>query len=163
MWRLRVTKGVNLGFFAANVCFYRIHFDAGERVFAVDKLDNADLWRGSTINNPEISMIGVEYVFNSLDGDMTIPTPVPSHWSYDFTGLQSGSILLGLLGYEVDGCWDGSPPDGTLPTSCPITNVTIRLAASVFIYGTNLGHSYMTIYTNASGAQVFATGSMQWN
>ena len=166
-------RGVNLFFSAGNVCWWQIHFDPGERAFAVNRVADADLWRGSQANNStaypaEISMIGVEYVANTIRSDMKMANPLATnlvaggvHWAYEHTGLTNGQTLSGLLGYEVDGSWDSSAGNGV--NSASPASGTVRLASSPFSYDTYLGHSFMTIYTACNGAQVFATGSMQWN
>ncbi len=174
-------QGVNLGFFTANACYWKIYFESGERVFSVNKVNNADLWRGSNTNSStaypaEISMIGVEFVYiNGLEGDITMANPLPSgsgigghHWAYDYSSLTNGQTLTRILGYEVDGCWDGPDPCNSITGACPGSN-TVRLADSavqtcINVHGQTITcHAYVTIYTNSSGAQVFATGSMQWN
>jgi hypothetical protein len=40
-------RGVNLGFFCANCCYWQIHFDTNypnERVFSINKINEVDLW-----------------------------------------------------------------------------------------------------------------------
>jgi hypothetical protein len=69
------------------------------------------------------------------------------------TGLVNGSRLVGLLGYEVDMRFGGFGSVVQLASS-PFT-----ILQSPFTSGT----SHMTIYTAGSGAQVFATGSIQWS
>ena len=121
--------------------------------------------------------MGVEYIHNSYWGsNMTVFNP--GHWAYDYTGVGTleTQVLPGLLGYEIDGYWEGTPC-GYLNTSPPNWGTggqydTIKLADSTV---SNLAcstlHSYMTIYTAINGpstngpphAQVFATGSMEWN
>jgi hypothetical protein len=73
--------------------------------------------------------------------------------------LQAGDKLLGMLGYEVDAVIPGVSPAAietiaASPFVCPATypgcDGSIKL-------------SHMTTYTAASGAKVFATGSMNWN
>lgn len=173
--------GVSLAFFSANNCWWKVNFDPGERAFSVNKSDNTDLWRGSSVGNPEISMIGVEFLYNTIEGAIMISDPMPDHWVYEHTGLNQGDTLNGLLGIEVDGFWDTYNPESSRPTPPP---GTIVLASSPFNTGNDAvcegapaildcsaseritarpGHSDMTIYTAASGAQVFATGSMNWN
>ena len=147
-------------------------------------------WRGLLINNPEISLVGEEYFYiNGIANrynDIQMPTNLPLgsgiggyHWAYDYSGLTNGQVLPGLLGYEADGCFDtnlcicGATP---YPYSlCPGSN-TVKLANSPIVCGetpscsptngvniiTN-GHSYITLYAACNGAQVFATGSMQWS
>ncbi len=173
-------RGVNLTFFAANACYHQIIFENSERAISVNRVNNASLWRGSTVNNPEISMIGVEYVSNfgydRPNGNIQMPATFPSgsgiggqHWAYDYSGLTNNQTLTGLLGQEIDGCWEvnGSPCEGVGGNECPAP-ATIKLADSIFnsclIAGsiTNYGHSYVTLYAACGGAQVFATGAWQW-
>lgn len=76
----------------------------------------------------------------------------PRHWALAGTGLRSGDALKGLLGYEVDAIYgDASPPN------------LERLAHSPFVDQGARATPDMTVYEAASGALVFATGSMQWN
>ena len=173
-------RGVNLTFFAANACYHRIIYEADERSFSEDRAGDNGLWRGPVVNNPEISMIGVEYVSNfgvyHDNGNIQMPATLPSgsgiggkHWAYDYSGLTNNQSLPGLLGQEIDGCWDvnSSPCEGVGGNECPAP-ATIKLADSIFksceIAGsvTNYGHSYVTLYTACGGAQVFATGAWQW-
>ena len=142
-------RGVNLTFFAANVCYWQIHFQDNERVFSVDKRYTSgtyyDRWRGAaTVNNPEISLVGEEFFFiNGSSGetsDIRMPATLPSgsgiggyHWAYDYSGLTNGQVLPLLLGPEADGCFDtnlcnctATPLEGA---ACPGSN-TVRLADS---------------------------------
>lgn len=179
---------VNLCFLSANACNFRIHPDAGFRNFSVQKFipDNYDLFRNLSPNQHEAELIGVEYMYNTVTPhhDMTIPAGVATHWAYDYTGIvvngyTIATTLPGLLGSEVDGWWDGTPPVcRNYYDPLHRTDVT-ELAVSdfpVLTPGTDgcgcpqpgdpmlrAGASRMTVYTAASGAQVFATGSMQWN
>ena len=179
-------RGVNLAFFSANTCYWRIHFENNERAFSVDKTlsgsDYYDRWRDAVVNNPESSLIGEEFFYQNgpTGGNIRMPASLPSgsglgghHWAYDYSGLTNGQVLPELLGYEVDGCWDTNgcicfhTPSLNIP--CPGSN-TVRLADSPIYCGQTIacsgvtnGHSYVTLYTACNGAQVFATGSIQWS
>jgi hypothetical protein len=63
------------------------------------------------------------------------------------TGLTTGAVLPGLLGYEVDGM-SASSPAGT------------RVVAQSSIPGVE---GAATWYRSDSGSMVFASGSMQWS
>ena len=171
-------RGVNLAFFAANACYHRIIYEADGRSFSEDRTGINGLWRGPVVNNPEISMIGVEYVSNfGYDRPIGIqmPATLPSgsgigghHWAYDYSGLTNSQSLPGLLGEEIDGCWDvnSNACENVGGNECP-NSTTIKLADSPFISCvtngiTNTGHSYVTLYAACGGAQVFATGAWQW-
>jgi hypothetical protein len=108
-------------------------------------------WRQSPLNRPEAALIGVQYDFDPVDGDMVIDD-CGSSWICSGTGLRRGDRLVGLLGYEVD----------TLAPSSP--QGIVSLATSRYIgAGGQARESSMTYYRHRSGARVFATGSMQWN
>ena len=74
------------------------------------------------------------------------------HWAFAGTGLRKGSVLPGLLGYEVDAVADGSPPGLRRLGHSPFTRPTGET-----------GYADMAIHESAGGALVFATGSMQWS
>jgi hypothetical protein len=175
--------GVNLAFLGANNAYWQIRLEpsnaatgaqANRTVVAYRENAGNDpvqgqlitrKWRELPTPRPEAALIGVQYIFNSLDSDMVIDncagplcngTVSPTN-----TGLrlQAGDKLLGMLGYEVD---------AVIPGVSPATIETI--AASPFVCPAtypgcdgSIKLSHMTTYTAASGAKVFATGSMNWN
>jgi hypothetical protein len=113
-------------------------------------------WRDAPVSRPEDSLIGVRYLLQYVADDMVVSNA--SHWVFQRTGLRNGSRLPGLLGFEIDGIAGNQPP-GTevlctsLATEVPNShNRTIESATA-----------NMTLYTWPSGAQVFATGTMQWS
>src|SRR5205823_4748131 len=70
------------------------------------------------------------------------------------TGLKNGDAIRGLLGYEVDAIYGGGPRG------------IVRLSHSPFPDQAAQGrirYADMTLYTAASGALVFAAGSIQWS
>ena len=162
-------RGVNIGFFSGNVCYWKIRLDAdssGEPYRTIvaykesarqdDPLQHdlrsiTNTWRHAPTNMPEEQLIGVMYVDSQIDGDIVITNP--SHWIYANTGLRMGDRLAGLLGYEVDRIHGTGPPGVELLARSPYTRND---------NGTT-GYSDMTIYTASSGAMVFATGSIQWS
>ena len=92
------------------------------------------------------------YAGDPVDGDVVITAP--AHWLFDRTGLARGDTLPGLLGYEVDCAQGGGPADLQILAESPWTSLT------------DPGHrglSHMSIYTAASGALVFAAGTIQWS
>lgn len=188
-------EGVNLAFLSANTCFFIAHFDAisdpNHRAFEVNKDPNlyTDQWRYQTTTpNHEISMVGVEYAFNSWDGSLTIPAGLSHPWAYDHTGilvngLTTATNLSGLLGYELDGHWVGPldtqgnvifPSCGTFPipsvptwTRLTRTDVNITWAQPApprppCIPAVSALQSCSVISGSGSSGNTFATGSMQW-
>ena len=73
-----------------------------------------------------------------------------SSWVCAGTNLLPGNILPGMLGYEVDRIAPSSP-----------AGITV-IASSPYVVAGQTRYANVTHYTAASGAGVFATGSMQW-
>jgi hypothetical protein len=106
-------------------------------------------WRNAPLNRPEAALIGVQYDFDPVEGDMVIDN---CKWICHGTGLKQGDRLTGLLGYEVDTLAPSSPHD------------IVSLARSPYQANGQTRYSSMTYYRHSpSGARVFATGSMYWN
>jgi len=170
---LAASRGVHLGFFSANTCYWQARFEhspAGaparrlvsykERALKEDPLArDADVakrrlvttkWRYAPVTCPEEQLIGVMYKASPVDGDIVIDDA--AHWIFEGTGLTRGSRLFGLLGYEVDAVF--VPREGL-----------VRLGHSPFVATDDgeKGFSDMTFHTKPSGAMVFATGSIQWS
>jgi hypothetical protein len=177
--RDNTSNPVNLAFFASNVCSWQIHFN-GTSSFSCDKsgypglgYPGKDLWRNPyLINNHESGMLGVEYMFNTLPGRLAdqYAVKIPSfstHWVFTYSAAYNAATvtsLTGLLGYEVDGVWSGTPPSCAFSPYPTMRSGASTLANSDFTPCTGAtGNSYMTIYSASSGAKVFATGTMQWS
>jgi hypothetical protein len=109
-------------------------------------------WRLPPVCRPEDMLIGVLYLMDPVDGDIVVSDA--SHWAFANTGLINGSKLPGLLGYEVDGL-AGNAPDGLrVLAASPAKNLHDPSRIVV---------SNMAAYVASSGAEVFATGSIQWS
>ncbi len=165
-------QGVHLAFLGANACFWQIRFEPGasgapdrtvvayKDAVATDPVaaDPSEerarrasgRWRDAPTARPESALIGVMYLADPVDGDVVVDDA--DHWAFAGTGLRRGSVLPGLLGYEVDAVAEGSPAG------------LRRLAHSPFSQPSGeTGYADMTIHETAGGALVFATGSMYWN
>jgi hypothetical protein len=179
-WEMRANvkrlldEGINLIFFGADAIYWQVRFEdspaTGEanRVMIIYKEAEEDplfndgepsndhlvttRWRDAPVSLPEDALIGVGYKLDPVDGDIVIKNA--SHWVFEGTGLKSGSVLPGLLGYEVDGTLGHQPSTTEVLTVSPAMNLEDR-SESV--------DSNMVITVWPSGAQVFATGSMQWS
>ena len=175
-------QGLSLGFLSANSCYWQIRLEPspltgdpnrtivcykiGHYIAASDARRDpvaaqvsthhllTTRWRdphGSLPGSPEDSLIGVMYNdAQPVDADILIHDNSP--WIFDNTGLKCGDMLRGLVGYEADRMY-GDAPAGTVR----LTHSPYRLAD-----GTN-DYSDMTVYQAASGATVFATGTLQWS
>jgi hypothetical protein len=167
-------SSVSLGFFAANTCYWQIRFEpsritrdvnrtivsykesAALDPFARDNNPANDylvttLWRNQPVNRPEDALLGVMYETFQVNADILVDGNAPD-WLLAGTQLEKNQLhLRGMLGYEVDRMFGNAPAN------------TIRLAHSPYAYGDDTRYSDMTVYTAASGATVFATGSIQWS
>jgi cellulose synthase/poly-beta-1,6-N-acetylglucosamine synthase-like glycosyltransferase len=163
-------RGTHLAFFAANSGYWQIRLEPSrvngqrnrtivaykERALTQDPLfldrdPNNDhivttRWRSAPVNRPEAALVGGMYLEGTpeVDGDLVIENPF--NWIVQNTGLERGTHLPGLLGYEVDGLADSSPQNIIVIARSPVG----RTFAS------------STLYQASSGALVFNAGSMQW-
>ena len=162
-------RGVHLGFFGANTGYWQVRLEddrkgqpnrtmvaykydtfARDPMYKTDPAQSTYLWREEPINRPEAALVGVMYEYNSLDSDMVIAS-CPD-WICAGTGLHAGSVLKGMLGYEVDSIAPSSPAGIVALASSPYSGCAD---------GDCRAHA--TYYTAPSGAGVFATGSMNWH
>ncbi|GAA2211226.1 hypothetical protein GCM10009850_066850 [Nonomuraea monospora] len=132
--------GANLAFLGANAVYWRIAM-RGRQVLC-DKERLCELWRAS---DPESSLVGQMYDCFPADGVYRVSRP--GHWI--FAGTE-GRRFPGMVGVETDRVSRGSP-DGVRV-----------LAESPFSCGGRASVSHSTYYTAASGAGVFASGTMRW-
>ncbi len=153
-------KGVNIGVFASDTSMWQIRFETSPATGAPDRTQvcyksifdpvsgptQTVMWRD--LGMPEESFIGVQFTADPVHVDVQVTNT--SHWVFAGTGLHDGDKLPGLLGYEGDDMFFNSPP-----------NITILGSSSGLpAYANNYK---MTIYTAASGAYVFAAGTMQFS
>lgn len=141
--------GVHLAFFGANGAYWQVRMEG--RVMVCHKKGKVDQWRGAALGRPEEQLIGVMYDGDPVDGDIVVATP--EHWVFAGTRLEAGYALPGLLGYEVDCVQGWGPADVQILAASPW--------AALDGSGKQ-GLSHMSLYRAASGAAVFATGSIQW-
>lgn len=164
-------RGVHLGFFSANTCYWQIRLEPSRFTQEPDRTivayketapwhdplqtdqdpENDYLvttkWRNPPVNRPEAGLIGAMFVEidTPVDGDFVIADA--EDWITGGTGLHQGSHLRGLLGYEVDGHNQSSPPGARV-----VARSSVPQAAGT-----------VTMYTAPSEAIVFSMGSMQWS
>lgn len=151
-------------------------------LFGVDNSRVTELWRSDLVNQPEDQLIGVQYNFYPVNTDLVVSNA--QHFIFEGTGLSDGDHLPGLLGYEADRSFGGAPanltrlcyspiildetfrttrtivPNEPAPTREQLQTLAVEENAATV---PRVGFSEMTVYTAASGALVFATGSMQFN
>ena len=166
-------QGISLGIFAANTCFWQMRFEPSGPTGAADRTMvaykqyalsedpdyiNGDTskyylvttnWRANPVNLPEDAFIGVMFGSDVSTGDIVVNDA--SNWVFNNTGLQNGSHLPNLLGDEVDSLNADTPPG------------TVLLSHSPYQLNGSTLYSDMTVYTAASGATVFAAGTIIWS
>jgi N,N-dimethylformamidase beta subunit-like, C-terminal len=167
--------GVNLGFFSSNVCYWQIRFEPSpitgdpdrtmvgyKSSWAQDPMAAdpstyfliSNRWRdrhATLPGNPEDGLLGTMYnEFQPVSADVLIGDT--SNWTFSGAGLVSGDVLNNLVGYEADRIYFNAPVG------------TLRLTHSPYVFSDgSTQYSDVTLYQAASGAWVFATGSMQWS
>lgn len=167
--------GRNLAFLGANAAYWQVRLAAspgsgainramiaykalgGDPITATDPRRETTTWRTlGTTPVPEASFIGVQYS-NDPSGDQpyTFQGAIITHPIGIGTGLTVGQTVPGLVGYEWDEMYASSPA-GTV-----LLSRTSWAALSGGGGSVPAGQSDMTVYAAASGAEVFATGSMQ--
>jgi hypothetical protein len=160
-------RGTHLGFFTANAAYWQVRFEnayngAANRTLvcykeaaldpfysnAAKRSQTTVTWRDPIVGRPEETLLGVQYEHYPVNGDIVIANA--SHWAFANTGLKNGDKLVGLLGYEADRVFGIGPANTTI------------LAHSPVVSEAGAGFSDMAVYQHSSGANVFATGSIQW-
>ena len=172
-------RGVNLGVFAANVCYWQVRYEpsmSGEpdRILICAKEPDRDpvyntsqdqdltvRFRNLHPPRPEVALVGMMMSAEDVEGDFTPLPEARSHWVYAGTGIPSGRTRLarGLLGYEVDRSYAN---DATFSRWSP-PGLTVLARAWVQPLRLNRMVTESTIYEAPSGATVFAAGTMQWS
>ncbi|MDZ8055084.1 MAG: N,N-dimethylformamidase beta subunit family domain-containing protein [Aulosira sp. ZfuVER01] len=163
--------GVNLAFFSANTCYWRVRFENSNRIMACYKEDWAqdpvaptNKFRSIQNNRPENALIGVMYsgatigVYSGFDFVVTNS----SDPYYAHTNLNNGEKLSLLVGFEFDTVVNnGFSPQGLQVLSQSPVNPDGEIDQDL-PPGTDFLHSCAVRYTAASGAKVFSTASIQW-
>ncbi len=162
-------SGINLGFFSANVSYWQVRYEpsvanhqpartlvgykeAWEQDPITPDFLKTNEFRLDPVNRPEAAMAGVMYITQARP---VMVIEDASSWVFTGTGLRNGDRLANadgtpFLGYEVDAMAPSSPGNVQRLAHSPATP-----AAANF--------SDMTVYRAASGATVFATGSIAWS
>ena len=172
-------QGVHLGFFAADTCYWQVRYEDGasgaaarrvvcykynfkeDPLYASDPSLTTCLWRQAPLDWPEASLVGVMYDFNSLSADMVIDHA--DNWICAGAGVAQGTVLTGLLGYEVDRLDASSPSNVLVIAASPYYRCSQDVCAEdTPAAASQAAISSATFYTAPSGGGVFATGSMQW-
>ena len=174
-----INAGVNVAFFSANSMYWQIRFEpnaAGipnrvqvgykdaatstaapgpDPMWNVNNAIVTTRWRDDPVNKPENALIGVMYQ-DQVNQNYAYVVQNASNWIYAGSGFVNGSSVPGIVGYEYDKVWNnGFTPAGlTVLSNSPVVGCC---------EGSGNSDSNSSLYTAASGAQVFAAGTMQWS
>jgi hypothetical protein len=165
--------GINLGFFSGNTAYWRVRFEPStggdpNRVMVCykdplisDPVAPTYLWRGPENSRPENALLGIMYVGdNDSSGGYDYVVTNAADPYYLNTGLVNNSALNQLVGYEWDAVVNnGATPAGLVILSTSTTDPTGT--APGLPAGVTGSVSNAIRYTAASGAKVFAAGSIQ--
>jgi len=138
--------GGNLMFLSANNFFWKVD-KTGQVLQKIGK------WRD--VGRPEASLIGVQYRANDdgqRQGLFTVQSASTAPWLWAGTGLGDGSTFgqyVGGYGIEIDATAPSSPPG------------TLVLAQIADLFGPGIT-AQMSYYETASGAKVFAAGTLDF-
>ena len=172
-----INAGVNVGFFGANICYWQIRFEpnaagvpdrviVGYKDFAeINQAPGPDpmygvnnsivttLWRDPVVNKPENGLLGVMYIDQMKNTERPYVVTNPSNWVFANTGFVNGSSVPGIVGYEYDAIFNNgfSPAGLTKLSDSPVDGMN------------GVSNANSTIYTAASGARVFAAGTIEWS
>lgn len=142
--------GADLAFLGANAGYWRVGL-RGDAVYcakdpAIQPLNIR--WREQ--GKPESAVVGLLYDAFPVSGPMVVREP--DFVLFEGTGVKAGLSFPGLIGVESDRYYPGhqTPHDIEVPTLSP---VECRGKQT---------WSTMGYYSVASGARVFATGTMSW-
>lgn len=161
-----VAHGVNVAFFGANAVYRHIRFspDAtgrADRVMAnyreqIDPMARVDpqqatvQWRNAPLRRPEATLIGVQYGCAGVHVPMRLVNT--RNWIFTGTGATDKQKIANLVGVEFDELAGRSfTPAG----------LEVLAASPVTCRGQAYQH-VMSYYSNAAGAGVFATGTINW-
>jgi hypothetical protein len=154
--------GTNLAFLGANAIYRHIRFADGGRViicykaavldplFGKDNAQTTQQWRDAPEPRPESVLTGVFYECNPVSAPWVVYDP--SSWIFAGTGAYKGERFDGMAGPEYDRL------NPSVPFPRPL-QVLAHSPLSCDGFSTFADSAY---YTAASGAGVFASGTMRW-
>lgn len=156
-------QGVNLGFFGANIGYWRTRLEDNGRSIAIykhnphDPLGVTGYYRDT---HPECQLLGVQHQAGLLDwqpGAYTVDPQGAQHKWMRGTGLQAGDVLPGLASVEVDTVphWQE-----LIGETCPSRPVTVLFRRDMG--GETLGDARAVTYIARSGARIFSAGSLDF-
>ncbi len=163
-------RGVNIAFFSGNECYWQSRIEsssAGEkaRVLTVYKDASLDpeardnpkeatvLFADPPVSRPQSMLSGLAYGSNTQPDYIAWKPVNVDTWIFAGTGIEEGDEFPGIVGYEYDHMApaDKRPEGLTVVGSSPVNG----------FLGTDT--SISAVHTTASGATVFAAGTIAWS
>jgi hypothetical protein len=162
--------GVNVAFFGGNEAYWQGRLEASSagveaRVLTVYKDANLDpvarerpdettvRFSDAPVNRPESMLSGLAYGSNAVPDYQPWRAASTDHWAFEHTGIAAGESFPGIVGYEYDHM---APAD--------------QRPAGLAVLGSSAVSGYLgsdtaatTMYSAASGARVFAAGTIAWS
>jgi hypothetical protein len=163
-------SGTNLASLGANEIYWQARVErdptgrtTGMTVYRLATLDTLAArtpqattvqWRSRLLHRDPAALVGLGMSAVGVHGSYTVRTA--PEWLFGGTSLRPGSVLPGVVGYEVDAV---EPPGGNTPT-----NTQVLLQAVVPVTGQSRPSLATAGYHSAaSGAGVFAAGTTYWS
>ncbi|GAA1144570.1 hypothetical protein F4556_002828 [Kitasatospora gansuensis] len=158
--------GTNLAVLGANCCYRRVRYEPSalgpDRTVVCWKSDYRDdpgfrAGRPATTDfrsepgaDPESTLLGVSYDGYPVDAPYVVSNP--GHWLLAGTGAKAGDSFPHLVGVEYD----------LVPTDRPAAGPIEIVSRSPVVCDGRRSRAESAYGTVASGAGVFATGTMRW-
>jgi hypothetical protein len=160
------SAGTNLAFLGANAIYRHIRFASSplgrDRIeicykdasidpkYATNKAATTQNWRDPPHPRPESVITGVFYECNPVSAPYVVFDP--RSWIFAGTRARKGTSFPGLVGPEYD----------RVNPAVPVPRTLGVLAHSPLVCNGVHTYSDSAYYTAASGAGVFASGTMRW-
>ena len=157
-WQMRFNKNQQTGVADRTIICYKVSAVNSDYtrdpMYGIDNTVVTSEWRDPVVNRPENALVGI--MFSDLTHKVFgYPWRVDPHADptlLNNTGLQPGQAYgCGMVGYEWDKIFPGSPGDLRVIATSDTTNDTGQPDTSNTTY-----------YIAPSGAMVFASGSIYW-
>ena len=162
-----IAAGVNVAFLGANAVYRHIRLepdifgrpdrlmvnyrDQPDAVAKTSPEQTTTQWRNAPLRRPEARLIGIQYACAGARASMQLVNT--GNWVFAGTGATDGQSIPDVIGIEFD---ELAPASVTPPA------VEVLASSPVTCQGTHYKHA-MSYYSNAAGAGVFATGTINWN
>ncbi|HEX5546394.1 MAG TPA: choice-of-anchor D domain-containing protein [Ktedonobacterales bacterium] len=186
-----INAGVNVGFFGANDVYWQVRFEpnaqgvpdrvmVGYKDFAtINQAPGPDpqwnvnnsivttRFRDDPVNKPELALVGVMFLDenNTPDGRPYVVTNA-SNWVFANTGFVNGTSVPGIVGYEFDNSFTdpSTSPPAQYQQYHTYSPAGLQILSNSLVQGDNGAEiAQSTIYTAASGARIFAAGSIEFS